>query len=74
LIDCLGYFLGLVGIFQIDMSFDLLLANKREDFPFNKLLLDFFAKTNGLYIEEKEEIYELKNGKINEKEQKTYHD
>jgi hypothetical protein len=52
----------------------LLLKDKREDFPFNKLLLDFFAKTNDLYIEKKEEMYELKNGKINEKEQKTYHD
>jgi hypothetical protein len=47
----------------------LLLIDKREDFPFNKLLLDFFAKTNDLYIEEKEEVYKYKN----KKGQKTYH-
>lgn len=74
LIDCLGYFLGLVVIYQIDISRGSLLTDEREDFPFNKLLLDFFAKTNDLYVEEKEEIYKLQSGKISEKGQKTYHD
>ena len=69
LIDCLCFFLGLIGIYQLDIPFDLLLIDKREDFPFNKLLLDFFAKTNDLYIEEKEEVYKYKN----KKGQKTYH-
>ncbi|CAI2161867.1 5533_t:CDS:2 [Funneliformis geosporum] len=50
-----------------------LLVEESEDLSFNELLLVFFARTNDLYIEEKEEIYNLKNRKINEKGQNTYH-
>ena len=74
LIDCLGYFLGLVGIYQINTLPSLFIANERKDLPFNKLLLDFFTKTNDLYIEKNWEFYKLEKRKINEERQKSYQD
>ena len=75
LIDCLGYFLGLVSIYKIDFSpivFNIEYEGK--ELSFNELLLEFFARTNDLYIAEKEEVYKLEKAKINEKGQKSYHD
>jgi len=46
---------------------------KIKDLSFNELLLNFFAKTNDLYIEEDEQFYSLKNGKINEQAKNTYY-
>jgi len=71
----LGYFLGLVGIYRI--AFPPTFFNieyESKDLSFNRLLLDFFAKTNDLYVEKGEEIYKLKTSKITEKTQKNYHD
>ena len=73
LIDCLCFFLGLVGIYQIDMDPILTVEYKIKDLSFNELLLNFFAKTNDLYIEEDEQFYSLKNGKINEQAKNTYY-
>ena len=67
LIDCLGYFLGLANIYQIDMFPALSVEYERKDLPFNELLLSFFAKTNDLYIEENEEFYNLENAEIKDK-------
>jgi len=74
LIDCLGYFLGLIGIWQIDMPSALHVADKKKDLPFNELLLDFFDKTNDLYVEENEKFYNLENGTIGAKEKNTYYE
>jgi len=74
LIDCLGYFLGLIGVYQINMSSILLVGCQRKDFTFNKLLLAFFAKTNDLYVEKNEKFYNLENEKIGDKEKNTYYE
>ncbi|RHZ35627.1 dUTP diphosphatase [endosymbiont GvMRE of Glomus versiforme] len=75
LIDCLGYFLGLVGIYQVDMFPSLSVKYERKDLPFNKLLLDFFIETNNLYIKENEEFYNLENIEIKDKDKKnTYYE
>jgi hypothetical protein len=34
-----------------------LVVDERKDLPFNKLLLDFFIKTNDLYVTEDEQFY-----------------
>ncbi|CAG8596936.1 27843_t:CDS:2 [Gigaspora margarita] len=70
LIDCLGYFLGLVGIYQIDFSLDFS-EEKLEDFPFNELLLKFFYKTNDLFITQDEYWYKLGATKLTEKKELT---
>jgi len=69
LIDCLGYFLGLVNIYQIDFPANF--TSEKQDWTFNKLLLDFFAKTNNLFIPEEPELYDLEKAKITN--QSTYH-
>ena len=112
LIDCLGYFLGLINIYQIETDFSFIFPQREnftniregsetmkkkleleikeksknfeanfnqnlakivakiekfnqlihggEEISFNKLLLEFFYKTNDLYIVEKEEFYAAK--------------
>lgn len=74
LIDCLGYFLGLISIYQIDMLPSLHATGEKEEQSFNELLLDFFAKTNDLYVEKNEQFYNLKNNKINDKAKNNYYD
>jgi hypothetical protein len=49
-------------------------ADKKKDLPFNELLLDFFDKTNDLYVEENEKFYNLENGTIGVKEKNTYYE
>ena len=66
LIDCLGYFIGLCSIYQIDFLFNLV-EEKVQDLPFNELLLDFFVKTNELFIVEEEQFYKLGATKLTEK-------
>ncbi|CAG8851355.1 5981_t:CDS:1, partial [Racocetra persica] len=73
LIDCLGYFLGLTGIYKINMS-SALIKNKEKGASFNELLLDFFAKTNNLYIEENEQFYNFGDSEIPENKKNTYYD
>jgi dimeric dUTPase (all-alpha-NTP-PPase superfamily) len=72
LIDCLGYFLGLVGIYKINFPFPIIPGQK--DLPFNELLLTFFALTNNLAVEENEQFYNLENAEINEAAKNTYYD
>ncbi|KLL05067.1 MAG: dUTP diphosphatase [Mycoplasmataceae bacterium RV_VA103A] len=74
LIDCLGYFLGLDGIYKINMSPVLIDKNKEKGASFNELLLDFFAKTNALYIEKNEQFYTLEDSEIPENKKNTYYD
>jgi dimeric dUTPase (all-alpha-NTP-PPase superfamily) len=75
LIDCLGYFLGLTSIYKIDILPALGVEHERKNLPFNKLLLDFFTKTNGLFIEENKEVYNLENTEIKDKDKKsTYYE
>ncbi|CAI2180338.1 6195_t:CDS:2 [Funneliformis geosporum] len=78
LVDCLGYFLGLVGIYQIDISkieIGTKVVDKPQDLPFNELLLDFFAKTNDLHVERDERLYNSgKNEIIKDKTKNTYHE
>ena len=66
--------MGLVGIYQIDISPTLQVVDEKKDLPFNELLLDFFAKTNDLYVEENEKFYNLENGEIGDKEKNTYYE
>jgi hypothetical protein len=40
----------------------------------NKVLLDFFTKTNELYIEKSEKFYNSKHIEIKDKEKKTYYE
>lgn len=55
LIDCLGYFLGLVNIYQIEFPhYEFSFSNEKE---FNELLLEFFSKTSDLYLVENESFY-----------------
>ena len=72
LIDCLGYFLGLAGIYKISMSPALADEHQKKDSSFNELLLDFFAKTNNLYIEENEQFYNFGNSEIQENKKNVY--
>ena len=75
LIDCLGYFLGLVGIYQVDIPPFLLTEDEKKFGLFNELLLDFFAKTNDLYVEKNEQFYNLENKEtIKDKTKNTYHE
>jgi dimeric dUTPase (all-alpha-NTP-PPase superfamily) len=74
LIDCLGYFLGLAGIYKIDMSLALIGEYKKKGWSFNKLLLDFFAKNNNLYVEKNERFYNLRESEIPENKKNTYYD
>jgi hypothetical protein len=70
----LGYFLGLVAIYQIDF-FASKLAFPQKEGEFNELLLNFFSKTNDLYVEEKEQFYDLENTEvIKDKAKNTYHE
>ncbi len=70
LIDCLGYFLGLCNIYRIDFPFNF--TPKNQDWTFNKLLLDFFAKTNNLFILKKPDLYNLE--KVEIANQSSYHE
>jgi hypothetical protein len=70
----LGYFLGLAGIYKIDMSLALIGEYKKKDWSFNKLLLDFFAKNNNLYVEKNERFYNLRESEIPENKKNTYYD
>ena len=74
LIDCLGYFLGLVGIYQVDIPPFLLTEDEKKFGLFNELLLDFFAKTNDLHVEKNEEFYKLENRKISDRAKNTYYE
>jgi len=72
-IDCLGYFIGLCSIYQIDFLFNFVEENS-QDLPFNELLLNFFVKTNDLFIVEDEQFYKLGATKLTEKKAIiTYH-
>jgi dimeric dUTPase (all-alpha-NTP-PPase superfamily) len=66
LIDCLGYFLGLCNIYQIDVSFDFS-KEKQKELEFNELLLKFFYNTNDLFITKDEYWYNLGATKLTEK-------
>jgi len=68
LIDCLGYFIGLCSIYQIDFSLDFSEENP-NDLSFNELLLKFFAKTNDLFIIEDEYWYNLGATKLTKKQE-----
>jgi hypothetical protein len=70
----LGYFLGLAGIYKIDMSLALIGEYKKKDWSFNELLLDFFAKSNNLYVEKNERFYNLRESEIPENKKNTYYD
>lgn len=79
LIDCLSYFLGLVNLYQIEFT-DYFYLTSSEDLTewkeasFNKLLLEFFAKTNDLSIVaakiENQDFYQSKKIDI---EPSSYH-
>jgi len=66
-IDCLGYFIGLCSIYQIDFLFEDV-EKKYPDLSFNDLLLDFFIKTGDLFIVTDENFYKLGATKLTEKE------
>lgn len=69
LIDCLCFFLDLSNLFRIELI-DFSFPIAKRELHFNKLLLEFFAKTNELSILEEEELYLLGKTKISD--QKTY--
>ena len=69
LIDCLCFFLDLSNLFQVELV-DFSFPTGQQELHFNKLLLDFFVKTNDLSVLEKEELYNSEKIKITN--QKTY--
>jgi dimeric dUTPase (all-alpha-NTP-PPase superfamily) len=73
LIDCLCFFLGLSNIYQIKPK-EILSIPEKKDIISNELLLDFFYKSNNLYIEENEEFYKLDKREIGNKRKNTYYD
>lgn len=71
LIDCLCFFLDLSNLFQIELA-DFSFPVEKQVLHFNKLLLEFFTKTNDLFVLKEEELYN--SGKTKITDQKTYYE
>ncbi|MEG7978977.1 MAG: hypothetical protein NY202_03595 [Mollicutes bacterium UO1] len=63
--------MGLVNLYHLD--FPPTFISEKKDLSFNRLLLNFFAETNDLYLEENEQFYNLEGGKINDRAKSTYY-